>query len=196
LRDQRADADLGRVITERSATLLRVGSVADANRATAEIAVLAASLARIGVDGDGLVWITGCRWLSAQAVAALIRDGRAAGLAVLIGAGSPAAIADLAGLAGAVLIHRIADPSLAGNLAGVSCMSAGAGGMAPSSGAAPRPAISAGVLLSLGRGEFVLAVNGPRRRLVELGRLVPARLPRYAVARRERRWRRLRYDPA
>ncbi len=49
--------------------------------------------------------------------------------------------------------------------------------------------------MSLGPGEFVLAVNAPRRRLVQLGRLVPARLPRSAV-RQERPWRRLRYDPA
>jgi hypothetical protein len=193
---QRAGADLGPVITERSAALVRVGSVADADRATAEIAVLAARLARIGVDGDGLVWITGCQWLSAQAVAALIREGRAAGLAVLIGAGSAAAIADLAGLAGALLIHRIGDPSLAASLAGAACRSPGASGTAPGSGAAPRPAISAGALQSLRQGEFVLAVNGPRRRLVELGRLVPARLPRSAGARQERPWRRLRYDPA
>ena len=203
LRHQRAGADLGPVITERSAALVRVGSVADADRTTAEIAVLAARLARIGVDGDGLVWITGCQWLSAQAVAALIREGRAAGLAVLIGAGSAAVIADLAGLAGALLIHRIADPSLAGSLAGAACLAAGASGTAPGasgtapgSGAAPRPAISAGALQSLRQGEFVLAVNGPRRRLVELGRLVPARLPRSAVAPQERPWRRLRYDPA
>ena len=62
------------------------------------------------------MWVTGCEWLPADAVAALIRDGRAAGLAVLVGAGPPAAateVAELAGLAGALLVHRIADPSLA-----------------------------------------------------------------------------------
>ena len=196
LRHERAGADLGPVIIERSAALLRVGSVADADRATAEIAVLAARLARIGVDGDALVWITGCQWLSAQAAAAVIGDGRAAGLAVLIGAASPAAIANLAGVAGALLIHRIADPSLAGSLAGASCPSASASGTALGSGAARGQAVSAGALLSLKPGEFVLAANGPRRRLVELGRLVPARLPRAAAARQERPWRRLRYDPA
>jgi hypothetical protein len=50
-------------------------------------------------------------------------------------------------------------------------------------------------LAPLGAGEFVLAVNAPRPRQAELGRLVPARLPRPA-ARQERAWRRLRYDAA
>ena len=58
------------------------------------------------------------------------------------------------------------------------------------------PAVPASALLSLGPGEFVLAVNAPRRRLVQLGRLVPARLPRSAAVRQERPWRRLRYDHA
>jgi hypothetical protein len=199
LRHEGADADLSRVITERSAALLRVGSAADADGATAEITTLAAGLRRIGVYGDGLVWITGCEWLSAQAVAALIRDGRAAGLAVLVGAGSPAAAAELSGLAGALLIHRIADRSLAlalgPSLAGGSGRPAGARAMPPGSGRDPIPPMTAGTLLSLGRGEFVLAVNGPRRRLVTRGRLVPARLPRPAAG-QERLWRRLRYDPA
>jgi hypothetical protein len=76
-------------------------------------------------------------------------------------------------------------------------------GMLPGPGgppAKPAPgithsAVSAGVLLSLGPGEFVLTVSEPTRRLVPLGRLVPARLPRPALG-RERGWRRLRLDPA
>ena len=42
------------------------------------------------------MWVTGCEWLPQIAVAALIRDGRAAGLAVLVGAGSPAAATEVA----------------------------------------------------------------------------------------------------
>jgi hypothetical protein len=45
----------------------------------------------------------------------------------------------------------------------------------------PRPAVPARTLLSLGPAEFVLAVSSPRYRLVELGRAVPARLPRGAA---------------
>ena len=42
----------------------------------------------------------------------------------------------------------------------------------------PRPAVPPRALLSLGPGQFVLLVNSPRRRLVELGQAVRARLPR------------------
>jgi hypothetical protein len=41
----------------------------------------------------------------------------------------------------------------------------------------PSPVIPARNLLTLGQAEFVLAVSWPRQRLIELGRMVPARLP-------------------
>ena len=179
LRHERADADLGPVIIERSATLLRVGSPESAARACAGITALAAGLRRIGVDGDALIWVTGGERLTAQAVAALIGDGRASGLAVMVGAASPAATSELAGLVAALLVHQIADPSLATTLA-----------------AQAGPRLSARALLTLGPGEFALAVNAPRPRLVERGRSVPARLPRYGAARREQVRRRLRYGTA
>jgi hypothetical protein len=179
LRQERVDADLGPVIIERSAVLLRVGSPESAARACAGITALAAGLRRIGVDGDALIWVTGGEGLTAQAVAALIGDGRACGLAVMVGAASPAATAELAGLVAAVLVHRIADPSLATTLA-----------------AQAGPRLSARALLALGPGEFALAVNAPRPRLVALGRSVPARLPRYAAVRQDQVRRRLRYGTA
>ena len=176
LRHEREGTDLGPVIAERSAVLLRVGSAERAARACADIAALAAGLSRIGVDGDGLIWVTDGERLPATAAAALIGDGRVGGLAVLIGTSSSAAAARLAGLVDARLILRVADPSLAATLA-------------------PPPAASADALLSLGRDEFVLTVSEPGGRLVALGRLVPARLPR-PTAGRERGWRRLRLDTA
>jgi hypothetical protein len=212
LRHGGADADLGRVVTERSAVLLRVGSAELAAQACADITVLSAGLRRIGVDGDGLIWVTGGERLPKSAVAALIGDGRAAGLAVVIGTASAEAAAGLAGLVAALLVHRISDPFLASalGLAGVTGIPPGAsgrrrsaGGRRPDAGGmppgpdelAPSPTPSGSVVLSLGRAEFVLVVNGPPRRLVTRGRLVPARLPRPAAG-QERLWRRLRYDPA
>ena len=211
LRQERAGLDLAPVVGERSAALLRVGSAELASRACADIAALAAGLSRIGVDGDGLVWVTGGERLPANAVAALIGDGRVAGLAVLIGTSSPAAAAQLAGLVDARLILRIADPSLAAMLAAsagggpvvggqpavggqpstaglaiVPGISPGPGGMPAVPRPAPRPAVSASALLSLGPGEFVLTVGEPTHRLVALGRLVPARLPRPALGREPR----------
>jgi hypothetical protein len=41
--------------------------------------------------------------------------------------------------------------------------------------------VPARTLLSLGQAEFVLAVSAPRQRLITLGLLVPARLPRPAA---------------
>jgi len=173
-----AAGDLGQVVRERSAALLRVASPEAAVRACAAIADLSRSLRRIGVDGDGLVWIPGCDSLPVAALVPLISGGAAVGLPVLLTTTSTAAARELAGLVGVVLIHRLADPAAVAELAGLIGL-AGQG----------RPPAS------LGAGEFVLAVNAPRRRRVELGRLVLARLPRPA-ARPERMRRRLRYDPA
>jgi hypothetical protein len=173
-----APDDLGRVVRERSAALLRVGSAEAAARACAAIGALGRNLRRIGVDGDGLVWIPGCDPLPVAALEPLISAGRAVGLPVLMTTTSAAVARELAGLVGVVLIHRLADPTAAAELADL----AGPAG----SGRRPAP---------LGAGEFVLAVNAPRRRRAELGRLVPARLPRPEV-RPERTWRRLRYDAA
>jgi hypothetical protein len=44
----------------------------------------------------------------------------------------------------------------------------------------PRPVITARVLLTLGRAEFILAASWPRQRLIAPGLMVPARLPRAA----------------
>ena len=62
---QGADADLDRVITERSAVLLPAGS-ADWPRGPAPTSGRwRRGLRRIGVDGDGLVWVTRGEWLPA-----------------------------------------------------------------------------------------------------------------------------------
>ena len=172
---QSAAGDLGRVVRERSAVLLRVGSPEAAARACAAIAVLGRSLRRIGVDGDGLIWIPRCDWLPAAALAPLIAGGGAAGLPLLMSTTSPAAARELAGLAGVVLIHRLADPAATADLAGLA-----------GPGRPPAP---------LAAGDFLLAVSAPRRRPTQLGRLVPARLPQPAVP-AERAWQRLGYDVA
>ena len=156
-------------ITARSATLLRVGSPEVAVRACAAVAALGRNLRRIGADGDGLVWIPGCDSLPVAALVPLISGGGPVGLPVLMTTTSAAVARELAGRVGVLLIYRLADATAAADLVGLG---------------AP-----------LGAGEFVLAVNAPRRRRVALGRLVPARLPR-PVARQEGTWRRLRYDAA
>ena len=82
-------------------------------RACGAIGALGRNLRRIGVDGDGLVWIPGCDSLPAAALVPLISAGGAAGLPVLMTTTSAAAARELAGLVGVVLIHRLADPTAA-----------------------------------------------------------------------------------
>ena len=198
--------DLGQVVSERSAALVPAGSAGSAAAVAADVAALGAQLRRIGVDGDGLVWVPSAERLPAPVLAALVRDGAAAGLPVLAGAESPAAAAELAGLVGALLVHRVTDRDLADCLAaraGTRLLPAAAAAMRagqpfPASAGqpvvqpvaqqailAPGPVIEPRALLSLRPDEFVLVGPAPRRRVVARVRLVPARLPRYAEQRRK-----------
>jgi hypothetical protein len=68
-----------------------------------------------------------------------------------------------------------------GQAAGWQAPAAWQGPSATASELVARPAVSARTLQTLGPTEFVLAVSAPGYRLVELGRAVPARLPRGAV---------------
>ena len=188
---------------ERSAAWLPADTPETAARACADLTALVQHLRAIGVDGDGLVWIPRGELVTAEDLATLLRDAPAAGLLPLIGVTSHAA-ANLAVLAGATLIHRIADPALASRLAELTGTwmlpapaAAALAGPMPTAVPAPPvtsaasgaptmpgtdlvrcPVIPPRTLRALRRGEFVLAVNVPRRRLIALGRLIPARLPR------------------
>lgn len=189
----RVPVDVGLVVRDRLAALLPADSAERAAGACAQLAALARDLSRIEVDGDAFVWVPHGERVPARALAEVLRDGRDAGLAVLIGTTSPAAAAELSVLTGTVLVYRVADPDLAHRLAArtgtrllprplaataspstVSPAAAAPGGLVPSPMIAPR------ALLALGPAEFVLAVTGPRQRLIAAGKTVPARLPRPA----------------
>jgi hypothetical protein len=109
--------DLAHVVRERAAALLPADSPELAAQASADITALADYLRRTGADGDGLVWVPSGDRVPAAALAELIRSGGAVGLPVLVGTTSPAVAAELAATVGALLIHRIADPGLAGRIA-------------------------------------------------------------------------------
>lgn len=183
--------DLSRVVSERSAALISVESPESAARAASRLTALGAALRRIGVDGDGLIWVPSAERLPASAIAALASDGAAAGLPVLAGAVSPATAGQLAGLVGALLVHRLTDRDLADGLAAragtrllpaaVAAARAGQQLPAPTGQQAyltPSPVIGPRSLLALRPSEFVLVASVPRRRVVARSRLVPARLPR------------------
>jgi hypothetical protein len=185
-----ADLDLGRVVSERSAALVSVNSPESAARAASRLTALGATLRRIGVDGDGLIWVPSAERLPAQVLAALVSDGAAAGLPVVVGAVSPTAAGQLAGLVGALLVHRLTDRDLADRLAAragtrllpvaVAAARSGQPFPAPAGQQAsltPCPVIDPRALLSLRPAEFVLVASVPRWRVVAQSRLVPARLP-------------------
>ena len=139
------------------------------------------------------MWVPRGEGLSAQALAALLRECPDAGLSLLIGTTSPTAARELSALTGSTLIRRVTDRDLAASLAArtgtrllpgpVAAALAGQRSATDSAAAAPAPelvpspVVPARSLLALGQAEFVLAVTAPRQRLVAPGRLVPARLP-------------------
>jgi hypothetical protein len=202
------DLDLDPVVSERLAALVQVESPESAAQAARRLAALGVTLRALGVDGDGLVWVPAAERLPAGVLAALVSDGAAAGLPVLAGAVSPSVACELAGLAGTLLVHRVADRDLADGLAArtgtrllpAAVAAARAGQPLPASAEqqvalAPCPAIEARALLALRPAEFVLVASAPRRRVIADGRLVPARLPWREEARRREEPRRHRVPP-
>src|ERR1700683_2748259 len=76
-----------------------------------------AALHRIGVDGDGIVWLTECGLMPRDSVADLIAQGRGTGLPVLAATTSGPAAAQLAELTNVVVMHRMAAAAAARQLA-------------------------------------------------------------------------------
>ena len=168
--------DLLQVVRERSAALFVVDDPAMTRLVLADVAALGDDLRRIGVDGDGLVWLHGMDSPPA-ALGRLVTGGTAAGLPVLVSAAEQAA-PDIASLVNGVLMHKLADAATAASLAPRTGSTLSPASPAGGQELVPRPAVPAQTLLSLAHGRFALVVNSPRYRLVRLGQLVPARLPR------------------
>jgi len=174
--------DLARVVRERSAALFELDSPDIARLVCADIVTVGEDLRRIGVDGDGLIWLHGHGDLPSTDLARLVTGGAAAGLPVLVTTTSPAAAAGLAGLLNAVLIHRLTDPDAAVSLAArtgsrlIPAASPAAGqpafaGLtppAPPSVPAAEPAARPSVVLA-GGAEFVSRPAVPPRALLALG---------------------------
>jgi hypothetical protein len=133
--------------------------------------------------------------------AAAAELGDVVGATLIYRVADPELAASLAERAGPRLLPRSAAASLAGQPAGIGLRpavprpgepvypGATAHPAAPAADAAAgadlvsSPVVPARTLLSLGQAEFVLAVSAPRQRLITLGLLVPARLPRPAARR-------------
>jgi DNA-binding GntR family transcriptional regulator len=173
-----AEIDLGRAVAERAVVLFRLGGPAPADSSAMltrlvgqDLLAAGAALGGIGVDGDGIIWLTECGSLPRASVTEMITRGRGAGLPVLAGTNSAHVAADLADLVNVVVARRMDDAAAAQRLAAT----AGADSVRPPEpGAGPHPAPTG--LSALCAGEFLLAVKSPRR-LVPRGLLVQARVP-------------------
>lgn len=174
LRPAERTIDIGKVVRERGAVLFPLGA-GDGSAAhapgiaglvCADLGNVAADLRRIGVEGDGLIWLCGCERLPAALAASLIADGAASGLPVLATTTDASCAAELAARVNAVLVHRLADEQAERDLAAaVDSVTAGQGS-----------------LCDLRPGEFLLTVNAPRPRVVELAQAQPAKLLTGAVS--------------
>ena len=175
-----ADIDLGRAVAERAVVLFRLGGHGPSSPGACsamltrlvcqDLLAAGSALNRIGVDGDGIVWLSECGSLPPHSVTDMIARGPGTGLPVLAATTSPQVAADLADLVNVVVAFQMEDAAAARRLSEIT-------------GAAPAPdpgqaADSAG-LPALRAGEFLLAAKNPRR-LVEHGRMVPARVPQTA----------------
>ena len=191
---QLSPIDLGQVVSGRTAVLFHVAPDANCGAMLTrlicqDLLALGARLRGIGVDGDGLVWLTGCEVLGEQTLAGLIAAGAAAGLPVVATTSSARAAAELAELPNALVLHRVSEQAAARRLAAVAAPrllpaagrpGAGPGlagpvqrplpapvpGPGPAQGVEVPAALRAEDVATLGAGEFVLAVARPRRLVI------------------------------
>ena len=193
-----ADIDLGRAVAERAVVLFRLGGPDSSSPAESsamltrlvcqDLLAAGAALNGIGVDGDGIVWLSECSSLPRHSVADMIARGPSTGLPVLAATTSAQVAADLSNLVNVVVAYRMNDAAAARRLSEVAGVAAPAGpARPPEPGAIESPSAKAGLglaaeaadLSALRDGEFLLTVKNPRR-LVRRGLLVRARVPQIA----------------
>jgi len=177
-----AEIDLRGAVAARAVVLFRVGGAGPAEspamltRLVCEDLLAAGeALSGIGVDGDGIVWLTECAWLPRRSVTDLIARGRGTGLPVLAATASAHVAPDLAGLANVLVAHRMDDAAAGRRLAAVAAAPGQRPDPGPDADAAPEPVADTADLSALRDGEFLLAVKNPRR-LVPRARAVRARI--------------------
>ena len=161
------EIDLSRAVAERAVVLFRLGGPDPAPGAESsamltrlvcqDLLAAGAALNGIGVDGDGIIWLTESGSLPRQPVTEMIARGRGTGLPVLAATTSAQVAADLADMVNVVVAHRMDET---------------AANPGPGTGIA----VDTADLSALRDGEFLLAVKNPRR-LVPRGLLVRARVP-------------------
>jgi hypothetical protein len=179
---------LADVIRQRGVALFTLGghgngagAAAIAGLIAADMAGLYTSMYRGGIAPDGLCWLTECDGADPAAVAGLIAAGSPAGLVPVLATTAPEPAARIAGQVNAAIVHRVADPRLATELAPLTGstvvplgrvlarpepggtedgMSATAtAGYAVPLGTMEVPVVQAATLCTLGSGDFVLVTG-------------------------------------
>jgi hypothetical protein len=183
-----ADIDLGRAVADRAVVLFRLGGPDPSAPAESsamltrlvcqDLLAAGTALKGIGVDGDGMIWLSECGSLPRPAVADMIARGPGTGLPVLAATTSAPVAADLADLVNVVVAYRIDDAAAARRLFEVTGAAAPIGPARPGPGQGASPGSGPADMADLSArrdGEFLLAVKNPRR-LVPRGLLVRARV--------------------
>jgi hypothetical protein len=178
---------LGEVVRQRAVALFTLAATgrrdiaeAIAGLVAADVAAHYGSLYRAGIAPDGLCWLTECDGVDPAALAGLVAAGRPPGLAPALATTVPRAAGGLAGRVNAVVIYRLTDHDLAGELATLtgtrivplSRAPARAGAedgnhLSSPAGASPAaplgtmfvPVVPTDRLCALGSGEFVLVTG-------------------------------------
>jgi hypothetical protein len=135
---------LGQVVRERAVGLFALDSAVHAQAATmiarlvaGDALALFAELRGIPVSGDGLAWFNGCEAVDPAALAELVASGGRAGMTVLLTTTSEAAAVSLAGGVNVLVIHQLADPAAARQLAALTGAGPAEGGQGPADAAGP-----------------------------------------------------------
>jgi len=117
---------LGEVVRQRGVALFPLdraahGRTADtvASLVAQDITGVYAGLRRIAAGGDGLAWFGQCETVDPQALAGLAGAGADTGLATVLSTTSAAAAGRLTDQASVLVLHRLDDRTLAGQLAGL-----------------------------------------------------------------------------
>jgi hypothetical protein len=181
-------AGLADVVRQRGVALFTLGGPGYVPSAgviagliAADMAGLYASMYRGGIAPDGLCWLTECDGVDPAAVAGLIAAGSPAGLAPVLATTAPEPAARIAGQVNAAIVHRLADPRLAAELAPLTgstvvplgrvlaqpepgetedgMSAAAAAGHAVPLGTMEVPVVQAATLSTLRTGDFVLVTG-------------------------------------
>jgi hypothetical protein len=176
--DPAAEIDLGRTVTERGVVLFCLGGTPQPSPAGMlarlvgqDLLAAGEALHRMGVDGDGIIWLTECGSMPASSVTDMIARGPDTGLPVLAVTTAAHVAAELAELTNVLVVHQMTDESAARQLLLLAaadptgCPDPVLPGAGPGSAADPwsAPSAAAADPSSLRDGEFLLAVKNPPR---------------------------------